>query len=168
MAITELLPWKRRKKNVPVVTESRSPILELRREMDRLFDGVFRGFDMDPAWLFDRAIDGPIPRIDVREGRKDIRVVAELPGVDEKDISVYLDRGSLSIRGEKRSETENNDEGLYLRECRYGAFCRTIPLPEEVDEDRVSAKFKKGVLTVTLPKKKTAGRDTKKIEIRRT
>jgi HSP20 family protein len=84
--------------------------------------------------------------------------------MDETDIDVALTRDSLTIRGEKREEKAENTKSYSLLERAYGSFSRTIPLPCEVDEDRATASFRKGVLTVTLPK---AGRsaETKKIPV---
>jgi HSP20 family protein len=89
---------------------------------------------------------------------------ADLPGLDEKDIEVTVEDGTVTIRGERKEETEEKKEDYYFSERTYGVFARTLPLPAGVEADKVRATFKKGVLEVHLPKaKETKG---KKIEIK--
>jgi len=98
----------------------------------------------------------------VSETDKDIKVAAELPGLDEKDVEVELANGTLAIRGEKRTETE--DKERRFSERFYGHFERRIPV-DDVEQDKVSASFKNGVLSITLPKSKTAQQKVKRIAI---
>ncbi|HZV21561.1 MAG TPA: Hsp20/alpha crystallin family protein, partial [Hyphomicrobiales bacterium] len=93
-------------------------------------------------------------------------VKADLPGVDEKDINLTIHNGVLTLRGEKKSERTDERENYHLMERSYGSFQRSIRLPESVDEDKVEAKFDKGVLTVTLTKRPEAVKAQKKIEIK--
>ena len=93
-----------------------------------------------------------------------LRVTAELPGLDEKDVRVEIANGVLSISGEKKSESEDKDRRFSERY--YGRFERRIPL-EDVDEDKVTASFKNGVLTVTVPKSNEAKSSVRRIEINR-
>lgn len=126
-----------------------SPFLTLHREMNRMFDDVFRGFDLarfPAAGAFETS---GWPRIDIEETNKEMRITAELPGVNEKDVSLEIANGVLLISGEKKLESE--DRARRLSERFYGRFERRIPL-EGVDEDKVNASFAKGLLTVTLPK----------------
>jgi len=102
------------------------------------------------------------PNIEVAETDKEIKVTAELPSLDEKDIDVLLANGVLTISGEKRAETGDKDR--LFSERYYGRFERRIPL-EDVDENKVTALFKKGVLTVTLPKTALAIDRVKRIQI---
>ena len=106
------------------------------------------------------------PSVDVRETDKEIVVSAEIPGMEEKDIQVELAADGLTIRGEKRTETEDKKEGYVRKETSYGSFHRFIPLPAEVQAAKASAELKKGVLTVTLPKTPEAKAKRKKIEIK--
>ena len=92
-------------------------------------------------------------------------VCAEIPGVDPKDIDVSVEDGTLSIKGEKKYEREENEKGQYRTERSYGAFERTIALPAEVDEGKAKAEFKKGVLKLTLPKRPGAASRRKKIPV---
>ena len=97
-----------------------------------------------------------MPQVDVRETAKEIRVTAELPGMEEKDIEVSLLDGAITIKGEKSEEHEEEKGDVHRSERHYGMFERTIPLPSEVDVEKVNATFRKGVLKITLPKTKEA------------
>ena len=131
--------------------------------MNRLFDDAFRGFDVAPfgyGRLFDQAMGWP--HIEVSETDKEVNVNAELPGLEEKDVEVELAKGVLAIRGEKKAEAE--DKERLFSERYYGRFERRIPV-NEVDQDKVAASFKNGVLTVTLPKSPDAQQNVRRIAI---
>ncbi len=151
MAITDLIPWKREERKVPVRQEER-PAQSLQQEMNRLFDEFFTGFDLAPFRGFEGTWNAFRPSVDVVETDKEIKVSAELPGLDEKQIDVSLSRDALTIKGEKKEEQEQKGENYYRLERSYGNFQRTIPLPCEVETDDVDATFKNGVLTIKLPK----------------
>ena len=85
--------------------------------------------------------------------------------MDEKDINLSLEDGLLTISGEKKSENEEKDKGYYLKECSYGTFSRSVRLPENIADDKIEAKFKKGVLVVDMPKKTPLPPKARKIEI---
>jgi HSP20 family protein len=104
------------------------------------------------------------PRVDVTETDKEVRVTAELPGVDEKDIALELDENALILSGEKKEEHEEKSRTGYRLERAYGSFRRVIPLPSRVDVEKVHAEFKRGVLSVKLPKLEESSR--KRIEIK--
>jgi HSP20 family protein len=106
------------------------------------------------------------PAVDVAEKDKAYEITAELPGLDEKNVEVKVANGMLSIKGEKKEEKEEKKRGYYLSERRYGAFERRFQIPEGVDSDKIDATFKKGVLTVTLPKSATAQAAEKKIAVK--
>jgi len=161
MAIRNLVPFG--KKDVPVKREDEHPFSLLRREMDSLFDNFFRGFDIEP---FESRMGAFSPKVDVTENDKEIKISAELPGLEEKDIDVSLQKDMLTIKGEKKEEKEDKGKDYYRMERSYGSFSRTIPLPVEVETDKVEAKFKKGVLSITLPKTAKAVAETKKIEVK--
>jgi HSP20 family protein len=152
----------------PEMTPSRSRDIfsAMRDEMDHVFERFEHGW---PRWptLFRR--DGAItaPELDVRENTNAIVVEAELPGVDEKDVSVTLANGVLTIKGEKKHEKEEKGENYYLTERSFGSFERAIRLPDTVDDAKVEAKFDKGVLRVTAAKKPEAVKAERKIEIKK-
>jgi HSP20 family protein len=163
MAIRDLIPWNRGREVSVRRSEETNPFLTLHREMNRLFDDVFRGFDLAPFGndrFSDRAMGWP--NIEVSETDKEVQITAELPGLEQKDIDLELANGVLAIRGEKRTETEDKDR--LFSERYYGRFERRIPV-DEVEEDKVSASFKNGVLTVTLPKSPSAQQKVRRISI---
>jgi HSP20 family protein len=160
MALRDLITWGRDQPSVPSRRgEEVSPFLTLHREMNRLFDDVFNNIGAPsllgrmPAW----------PSVEVVQSDKDLRVSAELPGLDEKDVEVLVDDDVLTIRGEKRAETE--DKERRFTERYYGRFERVIPLPFAVEEDKAEASFNNGVLTVTLPRSAKAEDRAKRIAI---
>jgi HSP20 family protein len=149
------------------------PFESLRREVDRLLDdfglGVWRPLRR-PLWaepLFRREMRWPtMPPVDVVEGDKAYELTAELPGMDEKSIEVKVTDGYLTIKGEKREEKEEKEKDYYLSERHFGSFERSFDVPESVDLSKIEASFKKGVLTVTMPKKAEARKPEKKIEVK--
>lgn len=149
MALRDLIPFNNGSRDVGLHRNETSPFLALHREMNRLFDDAFRTFDIAP--FSSQAIGWP--SVEVNETDKDVKVVAEVPGLEEKDVNVELRDGLLTISGEKKSETE--DKERRFSERYYGRFERFIPVGD-VDQDKVAATFKNGVLTVTLPKSPAA------------
>jgi len=173
MAVRDLIPWGRSRASVPSNVqqgEEMNPFLTLHREMNRLFDDVFNRFDAGmPSSLLGRMpglSGGGWPSLEVNASDNELRVSAELPGMDEKDVEILVDDGVLTIRGEKKSETE--DQGRRFSERYYGRFERSIALPYEVEEDKANASFQNGVLTVTLPKSAKAQEKAKRIAINAT
>jgi HSP20 family protein len=148
MPMRDLIPWSRGRDVSVHRGDDFNPFVSLQREMNRLFDDVFRGFDfpMSTSRLFDR---GGWPSLELSETDNDVKVVAELPGLDEKDVQVELANGVLTIKGEKK--TENEDKDRLFSERYYGRFERRIAV-DNVEEEKIAASFKNGVLTVTLPK----------------
>jgi HSP20 family protein len=130
-----------------------APIFGLRREIDRLFEDTF-------------ARDGNnwTPAVDIRESDTDIRIDLELPGLRPEDVEITAENGLLTIRGEKRTERKEGDEGRYhVVERSYGTFMRTFTLPQGLDENQILAEFNDGVLSIRIPK--TALPQPKRIQI---
>lgn len=145
---------------------ARDPFGSFRREMDRLFDDFFtpaEGRTFAPS----AAAESLWPKIDVEETEKAYIVTAEVPGLDEKGIELNLRENLLTISGEKREERHDQKRGAAYAERFYGEFKRTIPFEVEVDEDKVDAKFKNGLLTITLPKSQKAETKARRIEVKR-
>lgn len=142
----------------------------MRSEMDRMFERFEHGFPRLPG-LFRHggAAAGAmmVPELDVRENTTSITIEAELPGVEEKDVTVTLSNGVLSIKGEKKQSKEEKSESYYLSERSYGSFERSLRLPDTIDEAKVEAKFDKGVLKITAAKKPEAVKAERKIEIKK-
>ena len=132
-----------------------SSLADFRNEMNRLFEG-FMGRSALPASWYEGAEPAEwLPAIDVSETDTHIQVRAELPGIDPKDVEVNVSEDRLVIAGEKKSTKTESGNGFSHREIRFGAFSRSIPLPEPVDPAKVSAKYDKGMLTVELAKSPT-------------
>jgi len=169
------LPVKQEKaSDTTSVLEGWQPLDNLRQEIDRLFDDFGRGFwqpfrrslfAVEPFWRRELRLAG-MPAVDVAESDKAFELTAELPGMEEKNIEVKVVDGNLIIKGEKLEEKEEKKKDYYLHERRFGSFERSFELPEGVDVDKIEAAFKKGVLTVTLPKKPEAQKPAKKIEVK--
>jgi len=130
-----------------------SSLFDLHRQMNRLFDDLIES----PAGSSGGVLATSWPQLEIDQHDDRIRVVAELPGVDENDVELTIEDGVLSLSGEKRSERK--DESGYS-ERSYGRFERRIALPSNIDEEKCQADFRNGVLTVTLPRaaEKTRGR----------
>lgn len=166
MAIKNLVPWKKNDQQ-PLVRREDDPFYAFRREMDQVFDNFFgRGFGLTPFGSnFMEGFGEFNPRLDVTETDQEVKITAELPGLEEKDIDVSLSHDTLTISGEKKNEKEDKSENYYRLERSYGSFQRAIALPAEVDGDKVKATFKNGVLQITLPKLQTGDSVRKKIQI---
>ena len=165
MNMRDLIPWGRSEQTTPSrYRDEGDPFMTLHREMNRLFDDVFRGFDMAPFGSLSgagRTIGWP--QVEVSETDKDLRISAELPGMDEKDVEVLMQDRVLTIRGEKKSEVEDKERSFSERY--YGRFERRIPLGQDVDEDKIEAAFKNGVLMITVPRTAQAASQIKRIAI---
>ena len=122
-------------------------MMGLKSEMDRLFDRFF-----EPRWEEAPALGEWAPSLDLSETKDAFVVKAEVPGMDPADIQVSLQENLLTIKGEKRHEKEEKDERYHRVERSYGTFTRTVRLPIGVDLSKVTATFKNGLLTVTMPK----------------
>ena len=161
-----------RSNKLPVPTEKSSPgmaqewrpLERLRHEIDRFFEGFGGGFFRGS--LFDAAPFGggqslfpAMPAVDVTETDKAYEITAELPGMDQKNIEVKVANGVLSITGEKRKESKNDN----AYEASFGSFQRAFRVPDGVDTDKIEATFKNGVLSVTLPKGKDAQMSPRRI-----
>jgi len=160
MSVRDLIPWGRSNGNqLPSVfrDDDRDPFLSLHREVNRLFDDVFRGFGAPSFGSF------AWPNVELSESGTEIHVTAELPGLDEKDVDIVLEDGMLTLRGEKRSEIDDKERGYSERS--YGRFERRIGLPKGIDRDRASATFRNGLLTVTLPKTEAANENVRRIPV---
>ena len=171
------LPVKTEKKAVerPSAMQVWRPFSNLRNEVDRLFEDFDRGFwryplgrpifDIEPFWQRELSW-GATPAVDIVEKDSGFEVTVELPGMDEKNLEVKLSDGTLTIKGEKQEEKEEKKKDYYLQERHFGSFERSFAVPEGVDVDKIEASFKKGVLTLMLPKKPEAQKPAKKIEVK--
>ena len=131
----------------------------LQSDINRLFDAFMTPFE---GTEIRRTLS---PKLDVAETKDKYEIKAEMPGIDEKDIDVSMDDGVLTISGEKKTEAESDDKGYWLKECSYGSFSRSVRLPENIADDKIVAKFDKGVLMIDVPKKEPTVAKAKKIAI---
>jgi len=133
----------------------------MRRDMDGLLDSFFEGGPRSRSeergeWL---------PSLDVSETKNELVVKAEVPGMDAKDIDISLSDGVLTIKGEKKEEKEEKEANYHLVERSYGAFARSVQLPKEVRDGKISASYKDGILKITLPKSEEAKKKEIKIKV---
>lgn len=164
------------KGRLSVFEEGWAPLARLRHEMDRVFDDFIervpsfpfgaRAFEVEPMRGFGRMFSANVPAIDFAEEDNRYVLTAELPGLGDKDVELSLVEDVLTIKGEKKDEREEKGAGFRVSERRYGAFRRSFRLPDDVDAEKIAASFKKGVLTVELPKLPEAAAKAKKIEIK--
>jgi HSP20 family protein len=160
MKLRSLLPVSRERQGA--ARFSGDPFVSLQQEIDRLFEDFGRGL---PSFPRARMVPDLTPRMDVTETDKEIELTAELPGLEEKDVQINFADGVLTIRGEKKAEKEEKDKDYWTSERSYGAFARSIELPDGVDPDAIKATIDKGVLKVTVPKPAPA--QVKKIDVKR-
>ena len=151
-----------------------APMVQLHDEIDRLFDGMFRGM-MNP-WDFDfmprltsSGAGGSgasvMPRLDVSSDEKAYSVTAELPGVRPDDVKIEVRDNALIIHGEKKNEHTEEKKDYYLSERSYGSFERVLTLPEDAVVDEIKATHKDGVLSIAIPRKEPDKPHSKTIEI---
>ena len=163
MNMRDLIPWGRQSSSAPATyrDEQSNPLVGFRREVDRLFDDLFRwpatsmGSSFGPGFgSAGRALAWP--NLEVNETDQELRITAEVPGMGEKDVELLVEDGILTLRGEKKSESEDKERGYSERF--YGRFERRVALPNGIDEEGAKADFRDGVLTVTIPKTAEAER----------
>jgi HSP20 family protein len=186
MDIKKLVPWNwfkteeaNARKTIPVRREDAQEqgvalpvaLQNFHREFDRIFDQTFRGFGIEPS-LFDgvlwpRVTDGMLkPTLDLSATDKEYTIALEIPGVDEKDVKLEIANDTLTIRGEKKQEKEEKDKNYYRVERSFGSFQRVLSLPDDADQEGVKANFKRGVLTISMPRKTLPQTDIRRIEIK--
>jgi HSP20 family protein len=167
MPIRDLVPkFGKGHEKMPARKGEMDPFRDFQREMNRLFDDFFTDLPLAPRWgergLASAAFN---PKVDVSETDKEVNVSAELPGMEEKDITVEMDDGAIAIHGERKEEKEEKGKNWYTREQSYGSFHRSIALPAGVDASKAKAKFKNGVLKITAPKREEEQAKRKTINI---
>jgi HSP20 family protein len=185
MELKKLAPWNWFKKEeeidhaVPVKHQEKGgyfperyfdPTLSIHRDIDRLFDQFLRGFGSPALGRL-----GPFPsfgetgilkpRVDLSATEQEYLLTVEIPGVSEKDVSVDISGSTMIIKGEKRQEKEEKEKNYYRVERSYGSFQRTLSLPEDVQQEGITASFKNGVLSVTMPRTALPKGEVKQIQI---
>ncbi len=134
--------------------------------VDRMAGEFFEDWPMLRVRPFEWRMERFSPSIDIVEGEKEFKIEAELPGMNPDDLDITLTRDAIILQGEKKAEKEEEREGVCYSERSYGSFQRVIPLPDEVDQEKVDAQFRNGVLSVVLPKSERAIQQRRKIAIK--
>jgi HSP20 family protein len=129
-----------------------SDLFTMQREMNRMFDGFFRGDLTEKA----SNLTSWIPAVDITEHEDGYVVKVDLPGVSKDDVRITFESNVLTIRGEKKQEKETNKENVHRIERAFGTFRRAFTLPTSVKYDRIDAVYKDGILAITLPKAEEA------------
>ncbi len=163
----KMLPVRRHETQAPYT----DPFLQIRQEMDRIFDTALSGFGF-PSMGFGRErtpmaqTDWLKPTLDIGASNKEYTISVELPGVDEKDVQLELINDTLKIKGEKKQQKEEKEKNYYRMERSYGSFQRTLSLPEDADQDGISAVYMNGIMEITIPRKVAPKTEVKQIEIK--
>lgn len=142
---------------------SKDPFRALQTEIDRLFTDFTSDYSSVAQWSGNGRL---MPRLDVAETDTALEIMAELPGVDEKDIDVTISDDMLRIKAEKKSDKEEKTKDYHLVERSYGTFERSMRLPFKADTAKVDAKFEKGVLKLTVQKPVESKAKMQKIEVK--
>lgn len=186
MKIKKWIPWNWFKKEeedsgsaLPVQHKSsqdtglvlRNSIEQFHRQIDKIFDDALRGWGSMPSApnsAFLPGTNGGLlrPTLDLGASDEEYTVTVEIPGVDEKEIKLEIANDTLTIQGEKRQKNEETGKNYYRMERSYGSFQRVLALPEDADQDGVTASFKNGILSVTMPRKPLPKSDVKRIEVK--
>jgi len=157
MALSDIIPWRGRTREL---ARRDDPLTYFHRQIDRIFNDAFGA----GSWPAEGGVSFA-PDVDITETDKEVKVCAELPGIEAKDLNIDVTNDALTISGEKRSEHTEEEEGRHWTERSYGAFRRTIPLPAEVNGAQAKAECKGGVLRVTMPKREGGNRNSHNIKI---
>ena len=178
MNFEKLAPWNWFKKEeeekgevVPVrhdLSRLTSPLSlhDLHTEFDRLFDSIRHSFGGGWSSSLLSTTDWLKPSLDIASDGKEYSIKVELPGIDASDISIEFTGNTLKIKGEKRQEKEEKGKDFYRIERSYGSFQRILDIPEDADTDKITSRYKDGVLTIAIPRKMLPQKDTKKIEVK--
>lgn len=166
MPITDMIPWRRRERTEPERTDPVTSMQRLQTSMNRWFDSFFENAGLAPFERMGERWDVYGPRVDIEETDDAFEVTVEVPGLDKDDIDVSISDTMLTVAGKTSGQREERRRNVYRMERSYGAFTRTIPLPDEINPDKAEASLEKGLLVLTLPKTEQA-RKRKKISVKR-
>ena len=167
MTISDLVPWNKKRQDLAADQGEKDLLPDLRIQMNRLFDEFFERPFGSSSMFSDSPLERDFaPLLDISETDKEITVTAELPGLEPDEIDLTFNQGSLTISGEKHAEQEQEGETYYRIERSYGSFQRTVALPPDVDEDKIKATFKRGVLRVVVPKSRNANKKSRRITVK--
>ena len=162
--IHEILPVRRAGDSL--IKRGADQLVSLQKEINHLFEEMMNDASLPSLWNHMRSTVMASPAIDIVENDKDFRITAEIPGLKAKDIDVSVDRGCITLKGEKKQESQEEKEGYFRHERFYGAFERTIALPETGNLDKAEASVNNGLLTITVPKKAGTQGKQRRLEVK--
>lgn len=152
-------------KSTGQVRKHENPVLALQNEVNKLF-GSFFGDTLPSLWHSSERMFASSPAIDVAETDKEIRITAEVTGMDAKDVQVTLSDKYVTISGNKSEEKKEEKKGYFHQERSYGEFQRVVALPENANGEKAEANISKGILVVTVPKKEGSQSKSRKLDIK--
>ncbi len=161
--INELMPFRKHENQLSPVDKQMGPVGELYKQVNEIFNRFLGDNGLWPLARF--TSETFFPQFEVNENADRIVVTAELPGVEMKNIDVSVEDGFLCVKGEKHCESESDDKNCHFSERSYGSFRREFTLPNGIDLEKLDAKFKNGVLKITLPKSEEKRKKVKKITV---
>lgn len=169
MSILDLVPFGHNRRSAPPAPVDEDPVRALQTDVDRAFETFWNmvAFPLRsdaPATVIASGL-GEM-KVDVSDNGKEVTIAAELPGVTEDMVDISLGEDGLTIRAERESQQERNDDGVIVRERTYGMLQRTITLPDGVETDAAAARLKNGVLTIVIPKSAAAQLQRQKIKVK--
>lgn len=159
------MPANREGSSQPV--SGSDPVMSLHNRMDRLFDDFYRQFGLSPWPMAGSNLDDGFfrPSVDIKENQNHYTLHIDMPGVEKDDVKVEVDGDALVIRGEKQQERDDSNDNYHFVERRYGAFQRILDLPADAKPDELKAKFRNGVLTVTIGRDPEHTGSARRIEV---
>jgi len=141
------------------------PLFSIGKNLDGFLNPLNSDFLGNTFFNFLPSTKNQFPKVDISETKDNFLITADLPGIDEKNVDISLDGGMLTIKGEKKTATEDKHEEFYTKERSHGTFQRSFEFPAIIDENKIGASFSNGVLTVKMPKTPEAKKEVKKILI---
>ena len=165
MTLKNLIPSQWDPYNKPDHYNTDHSLFAIDKDMERFLSPLNTDFFGNSFFDFRPFKQDQFPRVDIAETEKNFLITAELPGIDEKNVDITLGDGTLTIKGEKKTEIVNKQGEFYSRERSYGVFQRSFEVPATIDQNKVDASFINGVLTIKMPKTSDAKKEVKKITI---
>ena len=165
MTYKNLFPIQHNSYNKPDHYNTDYPFFTIGKDMNGFLNPLSPDFFGNSFIDFHPLKKDRFPKVDIAETKDNFLITADLPGIDEKNVNITLDDRILTIKGEKKTDTEDKQGEFYSRERSYGEFQRSFEVPETIDENKIDASFSNGVLKVKMPKTPEAKKEVKKILI---
>jgi HSP20 family protein len=165
MTYKNLFPIQPNSYNKPDHYNTDYPFFTIGKDMNEFLNPLNPDFFENSFIDFRPLKQDRFPKVDIAETKEDFLITADLPGIDEKNVNITLDDGILTIKGEKKTDTEDKQGEFYSRERSYGVFQRSFEVPATINENKIGASFSNGVLKVKMPKTPEAKKEVKKILI---